>query len=343
MPRRLAWVSFGALAMAAALEILFRVLPVSTSTETGYHIDPDILTYRPQHEFRIATGWNLANAHKFRANNLGFIAARDFTPDPNAIALIGDSFVEAKMLPEPERLGALIESLSNGRVVYAMGGPGSSLLDYATRIRYAADKLGISEFVLLLERGDVHQSLCGSGNIHGPCLDRDTLTPGTDRRPPADWIKRALRQSALAQYLFSQLKLDPAEIWVSIRETFLGKPTSNSQAPGPAMLPPEHTDTIINTFFQRISPFSPKRLVLVFDCNREALIKNKPASDPVRDRFMALARQRGATVIDTEPIFHDYLRNGSLSLNVSPTDTHWNREASRVVAESVAGILRLKH
>src|SRR5262249_49116400 len=145
-----------------------------------------------------------------RSNNYGFLDARDFERDPNAVALIGDSFVEASMLPQRDRLGPQIERRLQAREVYAMGAPGSALLDYAERIRFASERFDIHDFVLLLEHGDVAQSLCGSGNVHAPCLDRVTLAPRTEKQPPPGTLKKVLRSSALAQYLFSQLKLDPA-------------------------------------------------------------------------------------------------------------------------------------
>src|SRR5882672_9601140 len=177
MRHALIFTLLGCLAALLALELLFRLLPTSTATRTGYHIDPLIITYAPHHEFTLSSGWSLSNAHRYRANNFGFLTSREFVPDPSAVALIGDSFVEASSLAEDERLGAQLERELSGRPVYTMGSPGSSLLDYAERMRFAHDRFGIVDFVLLVERGDVRQALCGSNNIQGPCLDPRTLAP----------------------------------------------------------------------------------------------------------------------------------------------------------------------
>src|SRR6185312_9759582 len=148
----------GGVAALLMLEIALRILPVPTSTATGYYYDPLILTYPAGHQFRVATGWDLECTQSLRANNFGFVADHDFVTDPNAIALIGDSFVEASMLPAAERLGPQIERRVAPRKVYAFGSPGSALIDYGERMRFAAEHFGIHDFVLLMEQGDIAQS-----------------------------------------------------------------------------------------------------------------------------------------------------------------------------------------
>src|SRR6476620_6028405 len=155
MSRAFACFVLGVLSLAIGLEIFFRIVPVSTTTDVGYHTDPFIVTYRPRLEFRIATGWDLRNAHSYRSNNYGYLTRRDFVQDSTAVALVGDSYVEASMLPEEERLGPQLEGVLRGRPVYALGGPGSNLLDYAERIRVAAETFQIRDFVVLVEVGDV--------------------------------------------------------------------------------------------------------------------------------------------------------------------------------------------
>jgi len=139
------------------------VLPVPTATMRGYYLDPDVLSYPPHHEWQVATGWDLRNPQVLRSNNWGFAARHDFVADPEAVVLIGDSYVEASMLADAERPAAQLERLLGvPRTVYAMGSPGSSLLDYAQRLRLASQRLGARDVVLLIERFDARQSLCGS-------------------------------------------------------------------------------------------------------------------------------------------------------------------------------------
>jgi hypothetical protein len=341
MRSALAYFLFGIASCAFALEIAFRLLPVSTSTNTGYAVDSAIVTYPPHHEFRTATGWDLRNAYLQRSNNYGFLTSRDFGPQADAVALIGDSYVEASMLPEEARLGPQLERLLDGRPVYVLGGPGSNLLDYAERIRFAAERFGIHDFVVLIERGDVLQSLCGSRNIHSQCLDATTLAPRVEKLAPPGTLKRLIRHSALAQYLFSQLKLDPAKLFNP--RHVLAAPSEARAALNPSATPSlAAVDTIVHTFFSRIQPYATGRLVLIVDGVRERASSEKARPDEVRARFMAYAATRGALVVDMEPIFRQFMQDTGLNLSVSPSDQHWNPAAIRLAAEEVAPVLSKK-
>jgi hypothetical protein len=107
----------GLLGVLIAAEAALQLLPVSTATMRGYHHDADVLTYPSHHRWQTATGWDLRNAERLQSNNWGFAAARDFLPDPRAIALIGDSYVEASMLPVSDRPAAQLERLLHARPV----------------------------------------------------------------------------------------------------------------------------------------------------------------------------------------------------------------------------------
>lgn len=340
--RRLALISTAWLALLLVLELLCRMLPVSTATHTGYHVDPALLTYPPGHRWTASTGWDLRNAHRLQANNMGFAAGRDFVPNPDAVALIGDSFVEASMLDATDRPAAQLErALGARRPVYAMGGPGSSLLDYAERIRWTARQFGTRDVVVLMERGDVRQSLCGSGNVHSACLDRTTLAPRTEAIPGAGTAKALLRRSALAQYLFSQLKLDPATLWRNaVLQSRPAHPepakAASSPAPSSARFDARIVDAVTDRFFERIADSRPDRLVIVLDSDRSRLAAHQPIDDPERHRFIERARSRGAIVVDTEPLFAAHHAASTLRLDVGPYDTHLNKLGIRLAMQAAA-------
>jgi hypothetical protein len=349
MWRIAAGVVAGLIGFLLAGELLFRALPVATATLTGYHIDPAILTYPPHHTWRTATGWDLRNAQTLRSNNLGFASDRDFVPDAQAVALIGDSFVEASMLSASDRPGPQLERLLGGnRAVYALGGPGSSLLDYAERIRYARGRLGVSRFVVLMEAGDIRQALCGSGNVHSACLDRKTLAPATQTQPEPSTLKRVLRHSALAQYVAGQLKADPQRL---LREAFVrsapahpadGGATARRRPPktlsASAM---EMVDTVTDVFLARVAPYlQGAQLVIVVDGRRTGPRTPVTEVQLERDRFIERARAAGATVIDAEPLYARHAARSRLSLDVGPYDGHLNALGVGIVMGAAAGALK---
>ena len=324
-------------------EIVFRILPVSTSTEVGYHIDDLILTYPPHHHFIAATGWNLENVQRHRSNNFGFLSKIEFKPDPTAVALIGDSFVEASMLSESERLSTRLSDGLKNRAVYAFGGPGSSLLDYAERIRLAHQRFGIREFIVVLELGDIKQSLCGSGNNHGPCLAPATLTLTTTHPAATSVAKRYLRHSALAQYVFSQLKLAPARLLPALVESSkpvlpITKLPAIHAYVSPGEVSAIVSDAVHRAFFARIAPFPIARLIFVLDSDRQALNSGATPSTDTRRRFKAAAQHRGAEVIDLAETFEAALAATGLRLEISPRDAHWNPAAVTLIAQQVLAL-----
>ena len=283
-------------------------------------------------------------------NNFGFAAQHDFMWNPNAVALVGDSFVEASMLALNDRPAAQLEAALQGRrEVYALGSPGTALLDYAERIRFAHDHFGTRDFVVLMERGDVMQALCGSGNIHAQCLDRKTLEPRVLRLPDPGLAKRILRESALAQYVFSQLKVSTDRLWeqavaqsrpVSVSPSPARAPADSSAAAHARPAPMREVDEISRVFFERIKPYVSGKLILVVDSDRVRIERGEPPSDPIREHFIDLARAAGAVVVDSEPLFIAHGVESPLALEVGPYDAHMNSLAIGIVMGAAARALR---
>ena len=181
------------------------------------------------------------------------------------------------MLPAADRVGTQLERDIDGRAVYAMRGPGSSLLDYAERIRYAAEQLEVRDFLVVLERSDIKLAYCSSGNVHGPCLMRASGGLATDVRPPAASAQRYLRHSALLQYLLGHLRFDPVQRLRGALAALSPAPVKSAQPSKP--YDAAELDFVMETFFARITPYRSGRLVMVFDCDRAALNRGESGSD----------------------------------------------------------------
>jgi hypothetical protein len=341
------WFVMGVLTFLVAGELLLRSVPVPTATRTGYYVDPNILTYPPMHTWTVSTGWDLRNPQRLKSNNFGFVAGRQFSRDESAIALIGDSYVEASMLEADARPGAQLERALDGRrPVYAMGAPGSALLDYAERVRFAHERLAVRDFVLLLETGDPLQSLCGSGNNHATCLDRRTLEPRIERMETPSTLKLVLRDSALAQYFAGTLRASPKRLWNSAIAQSRGaasaqlksvpvRPVSSSD---PAQM--QAVDAVTRYFFERVKPHVQGRLVLVVTSDLEVLRQGELPINHSRTRFIQLARQLGAEVIDADPIFMAHFGKSRLRLDVGPYDGHLNSLGVQLLMGAVADVMR---
>lgn len=337
----------GMLGLMLMAELVLQCLPVSTATMTGYHDDPDLLTYPPRHCWQVATGWDLRNAQRLCSNAQGYAAEVDFIPDPRAVALIGDSLVEASMLPAADRPGAqLARRLHAQRPVYSMGAPGSALLDYAQRIRWAATVFGVRDFVLLLEATDARQSLCGSGNVHSRCLDLATLALRVERLAPPGPAKRAARHSALAQYLMGQLKLQPGTILQAAfrratPESAAATVRQTEERPSAAQVARQRqvVDAVTAAFFEAARPHLAGRLVVLVDGRRGGPPAKPTLVDSERAHLIERLRAGGAEVIDLEPAYAAHWAASRRSLDVGPYDGHLNRLGVGIAMQAAAEVL----
>lgn len=346
---RAAAIFVGAIVAAlAAMELLFRLLPVSTATLTGYYFDDDLLTYPAHHEWRVSTGWDLKNPQWVRSNNFGFAADRDFVRDAGALALVGDSYVEASMLAAPQRPGAQLQSsIGEGHAVFTMGTPGTALLDYAERIRWAGETFGVRDFVVWIEHGDALQALCGSGNVVSRCLDSETFEPRIERRPqPSRW-RRWARHSALAQYVFGQLKVDARRL---ARATFTratpettaastapARPRSGGETMKLSLRSRQVVDAVVGQFLLRIEPYRTGRMLVVVDGRRD--VPGATDASPVdleRQYLIHRLREGGLAVLDLEPVYARHRAHSRLSLEIGPYDRHLNALGVRLVTGEIA-------
>ncbi|MBK9234562.1 MAG: hypothetical protein IPO19_00270 [Rhodoferax sp.] len=114
MPGRLLSVLFGMAGALLACELVLQALPVSSATARDYYMDPQVLSYPPGHRWHGDGMGSASNAQTLRANNFGFASEIDFVPDPQAVAFIGDSYVEASMLGAADRPGAQLARAAQG-------------------------------------------------------------------------------------------------------------------------------------------------------------------------------------------------------------------------------------
>lgn len=326
-----------------------RLLPVSTATMIGYHVDADVMTYPPGHAFTISTGWDLRNAQKVRANNWGFASHTDFAHDPSALALIGNSYVEASMLDPSDRPARRLQTeLGDVRPVYGFGSPGTALMDFSQRVRLSREKFGTREMVIWADAGTARQSRCGQANVHSRCLDPSTFDLRTVRQPPAGSLKQAARHSALLQYVFAQLKVDADKL---ARAT-IGQ--SSTSAPSrPTALSPAAVDdaakaralavidAAVSRFFHEIEPWSDTlRILFIVDGRRSATAPVGDLRDLERQYFIRQLQAHGAEVIDLEPVYRQHMQVSRLSLEVGPYDTHLNALGVQLVMKQVAERVR---
>jgi len=337
MRRNLIRLVAGVFSALLLLELVMQILPVSTATLGGRYVDPMLLTYPSGHRWVSSTAWDLRNVQHLQANNLGFVAGLDFVKNPAAVALIGDSMVEASMLNAEQRPAAQLASALTSRPIYALPGPGSSLLDYAERIRWAHEQLDLRDFIVFLERGDLIQAVCGSGQVHGPCFNQSTGQVDTAIGAEPGWLKRVFRHSASAQYFLGQLKLSPERLLKQVVAQTHPEAASagKTKAPAPAQMS-DAEKQVARLFFERVKPHVRGRLLLVMDGDRASLYQGQTAVHPRVEFLTQLAQDHGAQFMALDDAFANDYRVRGVSFDVGPYDAHLNPLGVGVAMTAIA-------
>lgn len=337
MRRNLTGFVAGVLSALLLVELVLRFLPVSTAKFNGRYLDPMLLTYPPGHRWVSSTGWDLRNAQHLQANNFGFVAGVNFVKNSAALAFIGDSMIEASMLSAEHRPAAQLAAALAPRPIYALPGPGSSLLDYAERIRWAHVNLDIQDFIVFLERGDLIQSVCGSGQVHGSCFNKSSGKIDTEIGAEPNLLKRLFRHSAAAQYFMGQLKLSPQRLLKqAVAQTHPeGAPVGKPRLSPSAELSDDEK-AVAKLFFERVKPHVQGRLLLVMDGDRAGMYQGHTTVHPRVEFLTRIARDHGASFVALDEAFAVNYRERGLSFDVGPYDAHLNPVGVSVAMNAIA-------
>src|SRR5437016_6577560 len=143
-------------------EIALRLLPVSTGLRSMPVTAADpVLHFTPNRPFVNSLGWNFHNVVHGRVNNAGFVNDQDYVRDgPPLIAVIGDSFIEAQMVPYADSVqGRLAAALKDKFRVYSFAGSGAPLSQYLVWAGFAAKEYGARAVVINVVGNDFDESL----------------------------------------------------------------------------------------------------------------------------------------------------------------------------------------
>src|SRR5437763_4757329 len=145
-----------------AAEIALRFLRVSTGLRSVPVTAADpVLHFTPNRPFVNSLGWNMHNVVHGRVNNAGFVNEQDYVRDGlPLIAVIGDSFIEAQMVPYAQSLhGRLATALKDKFRVYSFAGSGAPLSQYLIWGGYAVKEYGARAVVINVVGNDFDESL----------------------------------------------------------------------------------------------------------------------------------------------------------------------------------------
>lgn len=341
-------------ALLVTAEIVLRFLPVAT----GMRAQPvneanPVFRFAPDRTFTYSVGWDFALVHRGRTNNAGFVSdlPYDRTDRRPLLAVVGDSYVEAAMVPWAETLqGRLHRAAQPHGRVYSFGAAGSPLSQYLVFARHAVREWGARALVIPIIGNDFDESLARYSPGRGFHLFVETAEGLAlrrfDRAP--DPVSRLVRQSALIRYVHFNLgasgvinRIRWRLAGVDLPRGFVGNVAAEVEPERLAL-----SEAVIDRFLDLLPEMTgllPDRVLFLIDGRRPQLYapETLPATDEsyfarMRRSFAAKAEARGFGVIDLEPRFiAEYRRTGRrFEFDV---DAHWSGEGHRVAAEAVLG------
>lgn len=342
------------LTVLLGLELTLRFFPVSEGLR-GLPVNEENPVYRfaPNRTLRWSKGWNFALVNEIRTNNYGFISDSDYDPAATSplLAVIGDSFVEAAMVPYYRTAAGILSKVvgDDGRV-YSFGSSGSALAQYLAYAQYARDMFHPDGIVIIIVGNDFDESLIKYRSHPGFHYFADhgdgrVALQRIDRSIP--WWKDVLVIPSLGQYIVMNLEAGNAverlKHWLSPSpgggQRFVGNADAVAE-PGRV----RDSERAVDEFLVRLPEMSglpARNIALVLDAPRpeiyapDQLATARNSYFEIMRRYMIRAAStNGFEVIDLEKVFMaDYQRRGVKFEH--PNDYHWNPTGHEVVALAI--------
>jgi hypothetical protein len=332
-------------------EVVLRFLPVCSAwLAMPVTAESPVFHYLPSRDFVYSTNWDMKLVNYARINNAGFFNDQDYQKDGKTrlIAVIGDSYIEAPMVPYAATLHGRLATGLEGRLrVYSFGASGAPLSQYLVWARHAVRDHGAKALVINVIGNDFDESLAAYSNRRGFWLyvtdvDGELRLRLFEYRPGL--LRDLLAMSALARY--SILNLSLQEHFSKLRDLWFGSPANatpryagNTLAdPNPARV--SASFAAIDAFFRDLADFvglPPDRVTFTIDGFRypEAAVQGANTYfDIMRRAFRSKAEGLGYEVIDLDPLFLAQHRRTGERFEY-PSDLHWSPTGHEVAYQAV--------
>jgi len=337
------------------IEIALRFLPVSSSMGTMV-VDQNnpIVRYHPNQPFTFSKGWQFAIVNTGRINNYGFINDQDYTKhdEGGPVIIIGDSYVEALMVPYEQTVQGRLTRLLEGKAkVYSIGISGAQLAQYLAFAQYASTEFHPQGIVFVIVGNDFDESLAkyrdepGFHHFKEDANSHELKLERTDYRPSL-W-KRLLRNSALTRYLWGTFGIRSIPSLLAQRfengVQYVGNTVAYASEDRL-----DDSRRVVDHFFtelpQRVG-LEKSRVLFIVDAMRPQIYSDDDLSrvkgsyfDLMRRYFLERAQKNGYEAIDMQPrLISRHRREGSRF--EFALDAHWNglghEEAADAIASSV--------
>jgi hypothetical protein len=345
----------GLLVIGVLMEIVLRFLPVC---DGGHRLpvneENPIFRFEPNRTYQWSAEWRFTMTNKIHVNNDGFISSIDYDPDAPGplIAVIGDSYVEALMVPYEETgQGRLQKALDGEARVYSFAIRGSPLSQYLAFAEYARDTYHPDAMVVVIVGNDFDESLMVYKSEPG----YHYFVEGDDGRlelqlvdfSPSK-IKEIARHSALARYFMINLELMllPSRLKARFSRSDQATQYVGNTASDAGALRVSRSKGAVDAFLEQLpgrSGLAPSKILLVVDGIRPhlydpALLQSVKGTffDVMRDYIIERGKEAGYEVVDMQPVFLAHFAQHGQRFEY-PIDSHWNSLGHELFFEAMYG------
>lgn len=330
----------GFLLLVLLAELSLHALPASTGYNLGaVDAREPILRGQPYSAYTYSRGWNFRLENSGVLNNFGFRSSYDYTPDPRAVAVIGNSFIQADALLPRDTMSERLRELLRAPT-YAIGADGFTLADYLVAARWASATFDAHTLLVLLTTGDLKRSCLPRLGEHYLRSGDGTISLALVERGAPSRLKQLLNESRLFRYVFDNLRVSAnwSKGW---RRQTDGEPNPEAAAADRGCGEDEFEDAASRFLLGSFHELETNRharviFVLAPGYRREQGVVAGGIRDV--DLFADRAAHEGFAVVHLDAAFSAALRSGT-RLDFMPIDGHWNVAANALAAQAVAAAI----
>jgi len=343
--RALAGALTAAALLAVVLEITLRVLPTVNGVHRESPHTSGVASARliANHDFTWSLGWDMRHVIKARTNAMGFISPYDYSAGATAVALLGDSFVEAQMHTYDESLAGRLDARLGSMRAFNFGISGAALPHYLGMAREMGARYRFDAAVVVVTGMDYEEGFEAKEGLYrwaaDPQRELISLVPAVERSS----VVAVVRELALVRYVRANLKLTAGKVFARHDET------------------PCEPRRLSAVDLRRLAEYveqlpaamhlQPQRVVMVFNSGSNADLyervdrgrARRPACETRDSLALAelrrLAAASGMKVIELDELLEPHYREYRRALDFKPVDSHWNGTATALVAAKIVGML----
>lgn len=321
-------------------EIVLRFLPFSTGMRTvAVTAQSPVFHFTPNRDFVFSRDWDMAVANRGHVNNAGFVNDQDYHKDDELplLAVIGDSMIEAAMLPYRDTVHGRLAGAFAGKLrVYSFAASGAPLSQYLVWARHAVREYGAQALLINVVSNDYDESHSAYKTSPGfwhyvPDSKGELRLSLFEYRPGL--FRNAALASALMRYLLFNMQLGLR--WEEFKSLLFGGPALAAPSDaGSANIDADEkrvrdSITAVDAFFLDLPEYTglpPSRIFLTVEGFRYADSAAALAGtylDRVRRALLEKAAALGYDTIDLDPPFFEHYRRTGERVEL-PRDGHWN-------------------